>query len=128
MRKSISCIGILGFALALMLSPPRAQAVLVAVDLFATGDGKLTRDTSTGLDWLDLTESLNYSPNELITGSRVDWFSSGFAYADTSQVAALFVTAGLIDTVVFPPTYFMSGGPCLGPQCDQPAWLHVSMW
>lgn len=89
---------------ALLASP--AQATLI--DL-----GDVTRDTSSGLDWLDLTASQGYSIAEVLAGEQCDsadpdecfpltFLSDGWAFATRAQVCALFA-----DNAVAPD-------PCLG--------------
>jgi len=68
-----------------------AQAELVEIDLLAPGDGLITRDTETGLDWLDLdgvTTGLSY---DAIQGGAGGWLASGWRYATEAEVCHLFV-------------------------------------
>lgn len=78
----------------LALGPGTAGAVLVEVDLFAAGDGLLTRDTVTGLEWLDLTETVGLSYSAVASGAG-GWTALGFSFANTTQVVTLFADAGL---------------------------------
>jgi len=71
---------------------PSASAALIAVDLFTAGDGLITRDTETGLDWLDLTATLNLSYND-IEADVGGWISLGIRHATGSEVCGLFVHA-----------------------------------
>lgn len=80
----------------LVLSQAPAGAALVAADWLAAGDGKLTQDTLTGLQWLDLTLSNNHSYNDIRTnylgaGQQFE----GFRYATGAEVYGLFVNAGI---------------------------------
>jgi hypothetical protein len=45
-----------------------SEAALIEVDLFSSDDSLITRDTENGFDWLDLTETLNLSYNEIEAG------------------------------------------------------------
>jgi hypothetical protein len=77
--------------LAVALLAPSARAELVEVDLNAPGDALVTRDTETGLDWLDLggvTTNLSY---DAIQGGAGGWIASGWRYATQAEVCALFV-------------------------------------
>jgi len=68
-----------------------AQAELVEVDLLAPGDKLVTRDTETGLDWLDLggvTTNLSY---DAIQGGAGGWIANGWRYATQAEVCALIV-------------------------------------
>jgi len=74
-----------------------ACAALVEADWLLAGDRKLTVDTSSSLEWLDLTESTNLSMNEILAGAG-GFLGMGFRYATTSEVSALFAAAGIVDT------------------------------
>jgi len=78
-----------------------ASAALIALDLFTAGDGLVTRDTETGLDWLDLTATLNLSYND-VEADTGGWLSLGFRHATGSQVCGLF------------GTYAVAPAPCPG--------------
>lgn len=78
------------FLVACLLASP-AQAELVEVDLNTPGDALVTRDTETGLDWLDLggvTTGLSY---DAIQGGAGGWIAAGWRYATQAEVCALFV-------------------------------------
>jgi hypothetical protein len=68
-----------------------AKALLVQVDLVSPGDALLTRDTATGLDWLDLTltTGLTYAQANTQFGGQ------GFRHATLTEVAQLFTAAGV---------------------------------
>ena len=51
----------------------------------------VTRDTDTGLDWLDLTETLGASFNDIVARTGV-WRDNGWRHATIDEVCALFVT------------------------------------
>jgi hypothetical protein len=72
--------------------PGFSQATLVEIDLFAPGDKKITRDTATGLEWLDLTETRNQWPNLVLAGTFVN--DLGFRYATRSELDSLFIDIG----------------------------------
>ena len=80
--------------LILLVGPGTAGAVLIEVDLFAAGDKLLTRDTATGLDWLDLTQTVGLSYTA-VAGGAGGWTALGFGFASVTQVATLFANAGL---------------------------------
>ncbi|HHH45128.1 MAG TPA: hypothetical protein ENK49_13410 [Gammaproteobacteria bacterium] len=68
---------------------------LVARDWQAAGDNALTYDSSTNLEWLDLTQTLGesvvYVDSQLGAGGMYD----GFRYATRTEVQQLFIDFGL---------------------------------
>jgi hypothetical protein len=84
----------------LLMTPSIASAALSSVDLDTPGDGLITRDTETGLDWLDLTETapiefVGPSVNEVLAGAG-GWTNRGFRYATTTEVCMFFDHLGLV--------------------------------
>jgi hypothetical protein len=65
-----------------------ACQVLLPADLFAGGDGLVTRG-STGLDWLDVTATLGLSWDDLAAGGG-GWFALGWRHALGPEVCELF--------------------------------------
>jgi hypothetical protein len=84
-------------ALGLLLAVSPASAALIEVDLFTQGDKLLTLDTSTGLEWLDLTATEDESYNSIIGGFGGFITSEGFRYATEAEIAALWGQAGIVD-------------------------------
>ena len=76
-----------------ILVAPAAQAALVEIDLNTPGDGLVTRDTETRLDWLDLTESTNLSFDQVEAGAG-GFISDGWRHATGAEVCALFASVG----------------------------------
>jgi hypothetical protein len=66
-----------------------SHAALIEVDLFSPGDALLTRDSTTALDWLDLTETVSLSFDEIGAGVG-GWTAMGFRYATGAEVCDLF--------------------------------------
>jgi hypothetical protein len=80
---------------AALLASSAAYAELVKADLVArTGDGQLTVDTVTGLQWLDMRLTANQTYDSVRTGP---YYAQGFRHATKAEVDALFVTAGLVN-------------------------------
>jgi hypothetical protein len=79
----------------LVRSPP--VGTLAQADWHTPGDGLLTRDSATGLEWLDLTVTKNLSVAEVTPQLRKGGKFEGFYYASPVAVAALFTDAGLHD-------------------------------
>ena len=71
-----------------ILVAPAAQAGLLEIDLNAPGDALVTRDTDTGLDWLDLTESTNLSFDQ-VEADVGGFISDGWRHATGAEVCAL---------------------------------------
>ena len=76
-------------ALLLCGSVASVSAEMVEMDLFEQNDGLITRDTSTGLDWLDPTVTVGLSYNEVLANAG-GWFGMGFRFATSAEVCALF--------------------------------------
>lgn len=76
------------FAMAVSVS-----AELIERDLFEPGDGLITYDTETDLEWLDLTETRNMSVMDVKVSDYVVYHR--FRYADGEDVKTLFLDAGL---------------------------------
>jgi len=58
-------------------------------------NGAFTTDTSTNLDWLDLTETTGYSYNQMLASfSDANSQFYGFTYATQTDLATLWVSAG----------------------------------
>jgi len=92
--SSIISVGLsVGFGVGL------ANAALIEKDLFAIGDGLVTLDTDTNLEWLDLTQTLNLSHDQIIAGAG-GWTGIGFTYATTTQVTALFIASDPLNVII----------------------------
>jgi hypothetical protein len=82
----------LAFFAVLAASP--ALANLSEQDLFAMGDGLLTRDSTSGLEWLDLTETTDLSSDDILADVG-GWIGLGFRHATTAEVCTIMVRLGL---------------------------------
>lgn len=78
-----------------------AHASLIEVDLFDAGDKLITRDTDTGLDWLDLTETTGISYDDMLLELGVGGMYEGFRYATTADVDGLQQAARLSEGLFF---------------------------
>ena len=72
------------------------DVTLVSADWKNQGDGLITYDTSSGLDWLDLTETTNMSFNFVTTQLDEGGIFDGWRYANEAEVLGLFDSAGFI--------------------------------
>ena len=83
----------LSLATATLLGCGVAHASLVELDLLTAGDGLVTLDTTTGLEWLDLTATQGLSVDQVLAGSG-GWVQRGFDYPNFSQIGRLLDDAG----------------------------------
>jgi hypothetical protein len=84
----------LAFATVISLFTTQAFASLVELDyVYGSGDKQLTFDSSSGLEWLDLTATRGRSINQVEAGFG-GYLADGFRYATGSEVLHLFETAG----------------------------------
>lgn len=74
------------------------QAALVSTDDVAFGAGAITLDTTTGLEWLDLTVSTDLSFNFVSSQFGVGGQFFGFRYAINSEIGSLWNDAGILIT------------------------------
>jgi hypothetical protein len=72
-----------------------SHAAFVARDAAGWGEGSLTLDTDTGLQWLDVNLSVSFSYNEMRAEMLSGGQYEGFRYATRDEVASLFVNAGV---------------------------------
>ena len=92
--KTFHVLTILPFSLCFLCSA--TSAGLLTVDGWTVGDERLTRDTQTGLDWLDLTVTDNKSINDIFVSHFGNLDGLGFRLATLNEVATLFTHAGAI--------------------------------
>ncbi|MGV7235258.1 MAG: hypothetical protein ACQ9ET_03275 [Nitrosomonadaceae bacterium] len=82
------------FLTSCLLTIQPVSAELVQRDLFNNGDGLLTYDTDTKVEWLDISLTDNFSYNEIISGVG-GWTDLGFQHATAAQVCVLINSGGL---------------------------------
>lgn len=87
----------LALSMLLLVAANPSQAALLEVDLFAPGDALVTRDTASGLDWLDLTLTTGLSVAE-IEANAVGWLPAGWRRATTADVCGLLAAGGAAPT------------------------------
>ena len=73
--------------------PSSARASLIAADWNTLGDQKLTVDTSTGLEWLDLTQTYNQTVAQVV--AQLGTTFSGFRLATVAEVHQLMTDGGV---------------------------------
>ena len=81
------------FILASLLST-QANSALISTDWKASGDGLLTVDTKTGLEWLDATQTTSMSFLDISDQFVLGEYFYGFRYATTEEVDGLVASAG----------------------------------
>ena len=79
------------------------------------GPNTITRDTDTGLDWLDLTLSTNRSYDDVITQFGIGGDYSGFRHATVAEVIELWNHAGIANSFATPVAGPVVGGLVFGP-------------
>jgi hypothetical protein len=76
-----------------IFSSASAHAEFVSIDLLAPGDGLVTRDTASGLDWLDLTFTIGVDPQDIWDGA-LGLADDGWRHATTAEVCDLLGALG----------------------------------
>ena len=74
-----------------------AQADLISIDDTVFGVDSITKDTDTGYEWLDITESLGLSLDFVLTELGEDGLFAGFRVATIDEIAELWFNAGITD-------------------------------
>jgi len=83
------------YLMALLALAAPAQALPFAVDLYAPGDGLLTRDPDGGLDWIDMTETRMLSYNQVVAELGPGGAFEGFRYATLAELQTLMLDSGI---------------------------------
>jgi hypothetical protein len=78
----------------LIAGPMVSNAQFVTTSAWAAGDGLITEDTKSGLEWMNLVVTMGTSVNALL-GGYGGLAADGFQIATAAQVGALFNDAGL---------------------------------
>lgn len=71
-----------------------AGAAILSVDWQTEGDNLITRDTTSGLEWLDLTATTSQSYNDVSSRFGAGQEFEGWRYATQSEAAAFFDAFG----------------------------------
>ncbi len=69
-------------------------ATLISLDYKVRGDGLITRDKMSQLDWLDVTQTVNQTYDQVRTGP---YYAAGFRHATKAELQTLFLHAGTPD-------------------------------
>lgn len=100
--------GVVLASMCICLQARTASAILVERDLFSAGDNLLTFDTATGLEWLDVDQTIGLSFNQ-VTANVGGWIDLGFVYASIDQVSTLYSNAGVTDRTNTPVSSNFAG-------------------
>jgi len=91
-----TCKFLTATALVAVLSIPTiANAAIISVDYQSADDNLITRDTSSGLDWLDLTETNNMSYNMVLSQLGSGGLFEEFRYASSIEAIELWANFGV---------------------------------
>lgn len=88
-------VALIGFLLAFAVAAAPAQAKLVNADWRVAGDKLLTRDTETGLEWLNVRETYRRSKAEVAQLFGIDQEFEGFRFARFGEYRVLLKNAGI---------------------------------
>ncbi len=122
-----SVMGVVGAGL--LAASFNASAMPVSVDWQSAGDGLITFDAASGLEWLDLTYTTNRSYNDISSKFGAGLEFEGWRYANSGELAGLWTefggngsytgwssaNNGLVDTI----TALMGETWCLSSPCAQ---------
>lgn len=97
------------FLLAAAISP--AQAELVEADYLSYGDGLVTVDTETGLEWLDLTQTYNRAYVDTLEDIKAGGHLEGWRFATEQEVFTLLEnTMGITAGARYKPAAYANEG------------------
>jgi len=121
MKRLALCVAVA--VVVVLVRVRQVEASLVVRDWVpGSNDGFITRDTATGLEWLDVTLTQNRSFNEIAGLTLLGWDQSlnelGFFHATTLQVQTFFAH-GLADVPDFPPLAPVDQGEVDWPTTDK---------
>ncbi len=77
------------------LATPGNATSLVQADLLAMGDGLLTVQVDSGLEWLDVDQTTGVSFVDIALHNAGGWRDLGFRHASIEEVRGLFAAAGI---------------------------------
>lgn len=78
------------------VSPCASAGALIATDWKTPGDARLTWDRLSGLEWLDLSETLNLSYSQVVSELGAGGRFAGFRYATEAEFRTLLTHAGIL--------------------------------
>jgi len=99
--KTIHHTILLALTLLFMAVPP-AQAVLYLTGDANFGPNSITVDTSTGLGWLNLSETAGLSYQQVLSDTQAGGMFNGFRFATVPEVLDLYGSAGISGTGYYP--------------------------
>jgi hypothetical protein len=99
--KTIHCM-ILATVVFLLWNALPAQAILYLTADPNFGPNSVTVDTSTGLGWLNLTETVGLSYNQVLAETQPGGIFSGYSFATVPEVMTLYSSAGISGPGYYP--------------------------
>ncbi len=82
-------------ALALVASGPAVRGTLIEVGMWRTNDALLTRDTETGLDWLNVSVTAGYSTESVLLYCGPGQQFESFRHSTSDEILTLFTNADI---------------------------------
>jgi hypothetical protein len=89
-------VGAVAIAAAITAAASTASATLTSSDWQNDGDGLLTIDSDTGLQWLDWSHTVNRSYNDVSSQLGDGGEFEGFRYATEAEMRTLYANAGAV--------------------------------
>ena len=84
-------------SLSLAIAVTSARSALIERDWIADGDGLITYDTATGLEWLDVPATANIPYSDVVATVNTSPEYAGFNFASKQQVETFFNSGNLQD-------------------------------
>lgn len=94
MERRLLVIGMLA-CIAILSSAAGGEALMISAGDPHFGIASVTRDTATGLEWLDFTATLGRSMDEVTAGMGPGGEFAGYRYATAAEVTTLYADAGI---------------------------------
>ena len=94
MKKSHLLGAVCACAITIVM-PVNSEAALVEVDWQTAGDGLLTRDTVSGLEWMDINPTYYITANQMLALFAPGQLYEGFRFATTDDLITVLTHAGV---------------------------------
>ena len=107
------CLAVISLVAALSVSTI-TNAAVVSIDWQTAGDSLITSDTTSGLNWLDLTETAGLAQTTILASMGGGGAYAGWRYASSAEVVTLFANFGVDLSIGAPTTISTKGGTVTG--------------